>query len=230
MMSASVRDLERSSHVPGAMIYADVGESLAVARPRGKGYLVLVRRGAWPDDDVEAAAVRSDRRQTTPRMSAPARPAEDDRAPVRRPRWMDALGCASTSEQALQPAPVHVHDPEPIVDSSRPSATEDDPAVAGAPAHARTVSRYLADLVQIAAVAVHHQQRADIRALRDFMANESNAPAVARPSGGVLASRRQLLEAAVRVATIDTGCGGKPGTRYDDRAGLSSRLALAGSR
>ena len=46
---------------------------------------------------------------------------------------MDALGCPSTSEQALQPAPVHVHDPEPIVDSSRPSATEDDPAVAGAP-------------------------------------------------------------------------------------------------
>ena len=92
---------------------------------------------------------------------------------------MDALGCPSTSEQALQPASVGVHDPEPIVDSSGPSATEDDPAVAGAPAHARTVSHYLADLVQIAAVAVHHQQRADVRAVRNFRANESDAPAVA---------------------------------------------------
>jgi hypothetical protein len=44
------------------------------------------------------------------------------------------------------------------------------------------------------------------------------------------AHRRQLLEAAVRVATINTGCGGKAGTRYDDRGGLNSRLALAGSR
>ena len=81
---------------------------------------------------------------------------------------MDALELPSTSSRRFQPAPVHVHDPEPIVDSPRSSATEDDPAVAGAPAHARTVSAYLADLVQIAAVTVHHQQRADIRVLTRF--------------------------------------------------------------
>ncbi len=229
-MSASVRDLERSSHVPGAMIYADVGESLAIARPRGKGYLVLVRRGAWPDDDVEAAAVRSDRRKTTPRMwLRPVQPKMIVRPSGDHAGWMPSVAPRPPGRR-LQPAPVYVHDPQPIVDSSRHVRRRRRSGGRRGPSSRQNSQSYLTDLVQRRCRRCSSPTTGRHPGLRDFMANESDPRSVARPSRGVLASRRQLLEAAVRVSTIDTGCGGKAGTRYDDRAGLSSRLALAGSR
>ena len=126
MMSASVRDLKRSSHVPGAIILRGCQASRLPSRDHaGRDTSSLsaawsaARRTTWkplPSGRIAARRPHGCRlRPVQPKTIC---------APVRRPRWMDPLGCPSTSEQALQPTPVHVHDPEPIVDSSRPSATE----------------------------------------------------------------------------------------------------------
>jgi hypothetical protein len=66
--AAGVGNLDRSSSAPLPMVDADKRQSLAIARPGREGQLVIVLARAWPYEDAESAAVRPNRRKTTPGM------------------------------------------------------------------------------------------------------------------------------------------------------------------
>src|SRR6476619_8006541 len=107
-------------------------------------------------------------------MWALARPAEHDRAPVGRPGWTHALGWTSPCPEAPQTVSVCIDDPQPRAAAPRNPSAEDDPAVARTPTDAGAVGLDLTDLVLGAAVAVHHEQRTNIRALRQVTADEGD--------------------------------------------------------
>jgi hypothetical protein len=188
--AVGVGNLDRSPCAPLPMVDADKRQLLPIARPGREGQLVLVLARAWPDQDSVSAAVRPNRRNTTPGMRAPTRPPEHDRAPVGRPGWMHPLSWPSPCPNASQAGSICVDGPQPRAGAPRNSSPEDDPAVARAPADAGTVGLDLTDPVRVAAVAVHHEQRADIWALREVVEDEGDPPAVARPGRDVFAASR----------------------------------------
>ena len=186
-MPHGVGNHDRSPCTPLPMVDADKRQPLAIVRPGREGQLVIVLARAWPYQDAVSAAIRPHRRKTTPGMWAPARPAEHDRAPVGRPGWMHPLNWPSPCPKASQAGSICIDDPQPRAAAPRNSSAENDPAVTRAPRDAGAVGLHLTDLVCVAAVAVHHEQRADVRA---FVADERDPPSVARPGRGMFVAWR----------------------------------------
>jgi len=174
-------------------------DSLPVTRPGRKGQLVVVATWARPDQNAEAAAVRSNRRQPPPRMWAPPCPAEDDRAAVGRPRRVNTFGRPATGAETAQVSSVGVDDPQALAGATWNASAECNLTVAWAPADSRTVGVDLTNAVEVCAVAVHHEQRADER-LPHRLSDKSDPASVARP-GRSAAVARQLLEVAVWIAS-----------------------------
>lgn len=174
-------------------------DSLPVTRPGRKGQLVVVATRARPDQNAEAAAVRSNRRQPPPRMWAPACPAEDDRAAVGRPRRVNTFGRPAAGAETAQVSSVGVDDPQAPAGATWNASAECNLTVAWAPADSRTVGVDLANAMEVRAVAVHHEQRADER-LPDRLSDKGDPASAARP-GRSAAVARQLLEVAVRIAS-----------------------------
>lgn len=135
VLASGIRDHEFSACAAGPMVDPHERKSASVARPRREDQLVIMRAGAWPDQDVVATAIRSNRCQTSPWMRASPSPSEDDRAPVRRPCRMDALGCSATCAEASQAASIGIDDPEARTSARLHTSAEDDLAVTGPPAH-----------------------------------------------------------------------------------------------
>lgn len=174
-------------------------DSLPVTRPRREGQLVIVPTRARPDQNPEAAAVSSNRRQPPPRMWAPACPAEDDRAAVGRPRRVHAFGRPAAGAETAQVSSVGVDDPQAPAGATRNASAECNLTVTGAPADARTVGVDPTNAMEVRSVAVHHEQRADER-LPNRLSDKGDPPSVARP-GRSAAVARQLLEVAVWIAS-----------------------------
>ena len=174
-------------------------DSLPVTRPRREGQLVIVPTRARPDQNPEAAAVSSNRRQPPPRMWAPACPAEDDRAAVGRPRRVHAFGRPAAGAETAQVSSVGVDDPQAPAGATRNASAECNLTVTGAPADARTVGVDPTNAMEVRPVAVHHEQRADER-LPNRLSDKGDPPSVARP-GRSAAVARQLLEVAVWIAS-----------------------------
>jgi hypothetical protein len=173
-------------------------ESLPVTRPGWKRQLVVVATWARPDQNPEAAAVRSNRRQPPPRMWAPACPAEDDRAAVGRPRRVCAFGGPAAGSETAQVSSVGVDDQQAPTGATWNASAECNLTVAWAPADSRTVGVDLTNALEVRAVAVHHEQRADER-LPDRLSDKGDPAPVARP-GRSAAVARQLLEVSVWIA------------------------------
>lgn len=174
-------------------------ESLPVTRPGRKRQLVVVATWARPDQNPETAAVRSNRRQPPPRMWAPACPTEDDRAAVGRPRRVHAFGRPAAGAETAQVSSVGVDDPQAPAGVTWNASPECNLTVAWAPADSRTVRVDLTNAMEVRAVAVHHEQRADER-LPDRLSDKGDPASVARP-GRSAAVARQLLEVAVWIAS-----------------------------
>jgi hypothetical protein len=174
-------------------------DSLPVTRPRREGQLVIVPTRARPDQNPEAAAVSSNRRQPPPRMWAPACPAEDDRAAVGRPRRVHAFGRPAAGAETAQVSSVGVDDQQAPAGASWNASAECNLTVAWAPADSRTVRVDLTNAMEVRAVAVHHEQRADER-FPDRLSDKGDPASVARP-GRSAAVARQLLEVAVWIAS-----------------------------
>jgi hypothetical protein len=174
-------------------------DSLPVTRPGREGQLVVVATRARPDQNPEAAAVRSNRRQPPPRMWAPACPAEDDRAAVGRPRRVNAFGRPAAGAETAHVSSVGVDDPQAPAGATWNASAECNLTVAWAPTDSRTVGVDLTNTMEVRAVAVHHEQWAD-ELLPDRLSDKGDPASVARP-GRSAAVARQLLEVAVWIAS-----------------------------
>ena len=205
LLPSGTCDLDRPSCASGPMVDPNVGEALTVARPRGRGQFVVVRPRARGNEHAEAAPVRADRGEAAPGMPAPPGPGEDDRPAVRGPGRVYALGRPAACADTPQAASVGIHDPEAAPTGADPSAERDLP-VARAPADSRAVGVDLTDPVDIAPVALHHEEGADARL--GIRADEGDVLPVTRPGRRpVTWICRQPLEPPVRRAPPDPSAG-----------------------
>ena len=198
MRATGVYDLDRSPGATEAMVDTNERNPPTVTRPGRKGQLVVVPPRTRPDQNPEPAAVRTNRRQPSPRMWATACPAEHDRAAVGRPGRVHTFGRPSTGAEAARVCSVRVDDPQARAGTTWQASAKCNLAVTGTPAHARAVRVDATNAMDVAAVAVHHEQRARER-VPTRLFDKGDPASVARP-GWSAAVARQLLEATVWMA------------------------------
>src|SRR5438046_3946759 len=121
---------------------------------------------------------------------------------------MSPLGIGSApSEEAPQPRPVDVHEPERRVVGERGRPAEDELPATWSPASPRTIGHDLSDLVRPAPVAIHNEEWA--RVSWEGEALEGSLRPVSRPHRkSVVSVGRQLFQGAVRIATVEAVNGG----------------------